>query len=393
MDEELIDKVFRLIKSHSLSKKFKILKFKYNSTTYEFTVCSLFQKIWLKQLEKPTQKTFYYNFEDNSEKFYSKKELKMFVKKQKVADTISSSSTNKENSNIDENVQDTMPQQKLRKNYPLETSTQSEVTHEKSISNKLPSGLLTNCGYPEKSEQSEGDHDTAQQQKLLKKVSIENSSHSSVSNGINAASETSSDDSSSDEDNVNSIMKKRKKSSLFQQKNSAQLKQICDTIKSFIPKEIKTVSRSKPRLNKTMYCHTYETRKRKSVYKNSDSESDYEPELKYFSRKPKVKRRSAKSGEGSTCHQCRQKTLVPKTWCEKCRTLKGQFCGKCLLNRYGETISQSKQPDWSCPVCKGVCNCSFCRAKKGKRPTGQMVALARRKGYDSVKTLLEEKGI
>ena len=390
MDEELVDKVFRLIRSHSLSKKFKILEFKYNTTKYEFTVCNLFQKNWLKQLEKPTQKVFYYNFEDSSKKIYNKKELKMYIKKPKVADTVSSY-INKENSNTDENLQNTSPQQKLHRNFLLQTSTQSVVSHEKNVSNKLPCELVNDCSVQEKSEQSEGYHNTAQQQKLSEKVAIENSSHSSVSNGKKVASETSSDDSSSDEDNVNSIMKKRKKSLLFQQNNSAKLKQICDTLTTFIPKEIKTVSRTKPRLNKTLPCRSYETRKRKSVYKNSDSDTDYEPE--YISRKPKVRRRSAKSGEGSTCHQCRQKTLVPKTWCEKCRTLKGQFCGKCLLNRYGETISQSKQPDWSCPVCKGVCNCSFCRAKKGKRPTGQMVSIARRKGYDSVKTLLEEKGL
>ncbi|KAI4889179.1 hypothetical protein NFI96_032650 [Prochilodus magdalenae] len=43
---------------------------------------------------------------------------------------------------------------------------------------------------------------------------------------------------------------------------------------------------------------------------------------------------------GSTCHQCRQKTLDTKTCCrnENCRGIQGQFCGPCLRNRYGEDV-------------------------------------------------------
>ncbi|KAF4073730.1 hypothetical protein AMELA_G00246740 [Ameiurus melas] len=43
---------------------------------------------------------------------------------------------------------------------------------------------------------------------------------------------------------------------------------------------------------------------------------------------------------GSTCHQCRQKTLDTKTECRNpyCQGVKGQFCGPCLRNRYGEDV-------------------------------------------------------
>lgn len=46
------------------------------------------------------------------------------------------------------------------------------------------------------------------------------------------------------------------------------------------------------------------------------------------------------SPQGSTCHQCRQKTLDTKTVCRSpdCVGVKGQFCGPCLRNRYGEDV-------------------------------------------------------
>lgn len=44
--------------------------------------------------------------------------------------------------------------------------------------------------------------------------------------------------------------------------------------------------------------------------------------------------------QGSSCHQCRQKTLDTKTVCRSgfCVGGKGQFCGPCLKNRYGEEV-------------------------------------------------------
>ena len=43
---------------------------------------------------------------------------------------------------------------------------------------------------------------------------------------------------------------------------------------------------------------------------------------------------------GSSCHQCRQKTLDTKTICRsgECFGVRGQFCGPCLRGRYGEDI-------------------------------------------------------
>merc|ERR1712082_596273 len=47
---------------------------------------------------------------------------------------------------------------------------------------------------------------------------------------------------------------------------------------------------------------------------------------------------------GTTCHQCRQKTVDMKTICRsgECIGVRGQFCGRCLENRY--FISQYGPP-------------------------------------------------
>ena len=57
--------------------------------------------------------------------------------------------------------------------------------------------------------------------------------------------------------------------------------------------------------------------------------------------------------KGTTCHQCRQKTLDMKTICRsgRCRGLQGQYCGVCLRNRYGEDAREAlKNPNWTCPL-------------------------------------------
>ncbi|KAG6505552.1 hypothetical protein ZIOFF_037912 [Zingiber officinale] len=88
---------------------------------------------------------------------------------------------------------------------------------------------------------------------------------------------------------------------------------------------------------------------------------------------------------GKTCHQCRQKTLAHHTHCSKCQLLQGQFCGNCLFTRYGENILEtSKNPNWICPVCRGICNCSLCRIKKGLTPTGILYKKVVNLGYKSV---------
>ncbi|GJN04593.1 hypothetical protein PR202_ga22156 [Eleusine coracana subsp. coracana] len=61
---------------------------------------------------------------------------------------------------------------------------------------------------------------------------------------------------------------------------------------------------------------------------------------------------------GKTCHQCRQKTLGHHTSCCRCQIVQGQFCGDCLYMRYGENVLEAKKnPNWICPVCRGICNC------------------------------------
>ncbi|XP_062092360.1 uncharacterized protein LOC133798163 [Humulus lupulus] len=88
---------------------------------------------------------------------------------------------------------------------------------------------------------------------------------------------------------------------------------------------------------------------------------------------------------GETCHQCRQKTLGHHTHCSKCNLVQGQFCGDCLYSRYGENVIETKEkPNWICPVCRDICNCSLCRKAKGWMPTGQLTRKVFRLGYKSV---------
>lgn len=89
--------------------------------------------------------------------------------------------------------------------------------------------------------------------------------------------------------------------------------------------------------------------------------------------------------KGKTCHQCRQKTLGHRTHCSTCNLVQGQFCGDCLYTRYGENVLEANQnPDWICPVCRGICNCSLCRLAKGWMPTGYMYRKVEKLGYKSV---------
>lgn len=95
--------------------------------------------------------------------------------------------------------------------------------------------------------------------------------------------------------------------------------------------------------------------------------------------------------KGTTCHQCRQKTLDQKTYCrhESCKGMRGMFCGFCLGRRYGEDVAEALlNPVWACPPCRGECNCSICRRYQGKDPTGQLAQIAKAKGYNSVCDLL-----
>ncbi|XP_067951686.1 cell division cycle-associated protein 7-like [Watersipora subatra] len=98
---------------------------------------------------------------------------------------------------------------------------------------------------------------------------------------------------------------------------------------------------------------------------------------------------------GSTCHQCRQKTVDTKTICrnKECTGVRGQFCGPCLKNRYGEDARKVlRDSKWICPPCRGICNCSFCRRKAGRCATGILIHLARDNGYNDVASYLNSFG-
>lgn len=88
---------------------------------------------------------------------------------------------------------------------------------------------------------------------------------------------------------------------------------------------------------------------------------------------------------GTTCHQCRQKTLGAHTACTLCHALRGSFCGDCLFMRYGENVTEANaDPAWVCPPCRGLCNCSFHRAKLGWAATGALFRGAVAAGFPSV---------
>ena len=105
-----------------------------------------------------------------------------------------------------------------------------------------------------------------------------------------------------------------------------------------------------------------------------------------------VKMKRYDTVHGTTCHQCRQKTIDQKTICrnEDCFGVRGQFCGPCLRNRYGEDVRVAlKDNEWNCPPCRGICNCSFCRRKSGRSCTGILIHLAKEHGFDNVNDYLQ----
>uniref|UniRef100_A0A146M758 Cell division cycle-associated 7-like protein n=1 Tax=Lygus hesperus TaxID=30085 RepID=A0A146M758_LYGHE len=98
---------------------------------------------------------------------------------------------------------------------------------------------------------------------------------------------------------------------------------------------------------------------------------------------------------GTTCHQCRQKTIDLKSRCYSpyCHGVRGQFCGYCLMHRYGEDVAVAlRDPKWECPPCRRICNCSICRRSHGKPPTGQLYQLAIKNGFPNVKEYLAQLG-
>ncbi|KAI3467962.1 hypothetical protein Pfo_024625 [Paulownia fortunei] len=92
------------------------------------------------------------------------------------------------------------------------------------------------------------------------------------------------------------------------------------------------------------------------------------------------------SVNGTTCHQCRQKTIGLRTECNLCHHPHGRLCGNCLyISKYGENLLEAKENgSWSCPVCRGICNCSRCREHKGWPPTDHLHNQAWKLGFKSV---------
>lgn len=129
-------------------------------------------------------------------------------------------------------------------------------------------------------------------------------------------------------------------------------------------------------------------RKRRSVVRRVDDITQEELDNVAERAKDKILDKE----NGSTCHQCRQKTLDTKTVCRSgdCVGVKGQFCGPCLRNRYGEDVRDTLlNPTWECPLCRGVCNCSLCRRKEGRCATGNLVRVAQYNGHSNVQEYLQ----
>ncbi|KAD4888407.1 hypothetical protein R6Q59_034566 [Mikania micrantha] len=103
------------------------------------------------------------------------------------------------------------------------------------------------------------------------------------------------------------------------------------------------------------------------------------------------------SQNGTTCHQCRQKTYAVYVSCKnqaKTKPCTIKYCRTCLLNRYGEKVEDVLLLDkWDCPKCKGCCNCSICMKKRGHQPTGMVVQMAKAGGFSSVSDMIDAKGI
>ena len=100
--------------------------------------------------------------------------------------------------------------------------------------------------------------------------------------------------------------------------------------------------------------------------------------------------------ECTSCHFCRQKSCDVKTTCQ-CATWakapeggrgRGSWCGWCLEMRMGENIEEAiADPEWRCPVCRDICNCSGANCLRHKRhlfPTQQLTREAEQYGWQSV---------
>ncbi|KAL5054087.1 hypothetical protein RYX36_034769 [Vicia faba] len=89
--------------------------------------------------------------------------------------------------------------------------------------------------------------------------------------------------------------------------------------------------------------------------------------------------------KGEKCHQCRRTTVSQMTNCNKCELPQGMLCGDCLYTRYGENVTEADfNLNWTCPSCRGICNCNICRRKNGWMPTGNIYNKVTKLGFKSV---------
>src|SRR3954471_16483987 len=76
--------------------------------------------------------------------------------------------------------------------------------------------------------------------------------------------------------------------------------------------------------------------------------------------------------------------LLMKKFFEESRNFKFSYFFFYLI-RYGQTLQDARESgEWNCPKCRDVCNCSFCRKKKGLSATGILKHIALKAGYGSV---------
>ncbi|PIN02469.1 hypothetical protein CDL12_25015 [Handroanthus impetiginosus] len=118
-----------------------------------------------------------------------------------------------------------------------------------------------------------------------------------------------------------------------------------------------------------------------NVTPSSSAKPEYSPEIV-------VAGGISDSSNGTTCHQCRQKNKTTAVACKNQKKNKPcciKICDRCLWNRYGEkAVDIAALADWSCPKCRGICNCSVCMKRRGYQPTGLLSKKAKATGYASV---------
>jgi hypothetical protein len=101
------------------------------------------------------------------------------------------------------------------------------------------------------------------------------------------------------------------------------------------------------------------------VVHNAESSKDfYSNVYAKYGIKPKRKQ------QGTSCHQCKNaRGLHLLAFCTNAvkkrnafgnRRCRKKYCSTCLKKFYEETIENSKNPDWQCPSCKGICTCAAC---------------------------------